>query len=227
VGKLNYARNEAGVSLLELMLVIVIAAIIITLSIRYYAIFKKTGEVGLVESNVTQVMEALNIYYYQNCNNPSITATSLPDLYQARLLEKKLYNPWGSYFVQIINTTSDTNNPMYVLQVGVTMDNLKKMTPTYALALANYMRGSLNGDPAGDSTTVTWTRLPTHSTDDITSHQWVMNQGPGQTIMPGRYMTAVNTGMNASFWIMDSNEQMFSLQQQLHGSGINNSACPN
>jgi Tfp pilus assembly protein PilE len=222
-------HKQWGVSLLELMLVIVIAMIIILMSLRFYALYKKTGDIGLLESNVGQVMAALNEYYYANCNkaDPAVTEVSLSDLYQAGLLQNQLYNPWGTFFVKIINTSNDQTNPFYVLQVGVTIDNLQKITPTYAQALANYIRGSLNGDPATVGLLVTWTRLPTHATEDVTSHQWVFNQGPGQVIMPGRYMTAMNTGMNSTFWVMDSGEQLFSLQQQLHVPGINNSVCPN
>jgi len=81
------------------------------------------------------------------------------------------------------------------------------------------------------SNLVTWTRLPTHISDDLESHQWLMRPSTTEIFIPGRSMTAVNTGMGSPFWMMTNGLQMFSTKMQLTPAQSNNqipvSVCPN
>jgi prepilin-type N-terminal cleavage/methylation domain-containing protein len=192
---------QAGMSLLEMILALLIAGIIIVLGAQYYFSYKKTAAVGLLESGVSQIMDALNDYYYMNCakNPDKLNKVKIEDLIDENLLPSNIYsyNTYGTYAVKV---NHDAN---YQLQV-ITLVNDG--------ALANFIRSALNADPApSGALAVVWTRQPNHSTDDINSHQWIFNGGPGQDFMPGRFMTAVNAGNRSKFWMLNSDVESFAV----------------
>lgn len=205
------AKKQSGISLLELMLALVIIGIIITGSARYYFIYKRTAAIGMLESGVSQIMDGLNNYYYINCKNNSgdFPNVTLDKLITARLVPNNIndFNQYGSYEVKI-NQNTNTE-----LQVIATVND------TY---LANLIRSALNADPAeAGSLTVTWTRLPNHTTDDLNSHQWVMNEGPVQLYVPGRTLTSVNEGNRSKFWLLDSDRRAFSVMMGRSDACVN------
>jgi Tfp pilus assembly protein PilE len=209
---------EKGISLLELICVLLIAMIITTISVRFYEDYKKTKDISLFQTSVSELMDALNSYYFINCpKNGTVTDVSVAKLQETGLIGNNLYNPWNKnlFMVEIANTSTG-ENPFYVFKV---IAPINTNNPTYNLALANYIRGALDGDPSGGSA-ITWTRLPSHSTDDLSSNQWILNQGQGQVFMPGRYTTAINTGMHSKFWILNSGLQSFTKMTDAN-------ACPN
>jgi hypothetical protein len=177
------------------------AGIIIVLGAQYYFSYKKTAAVGLLESGVSQIMDALNDYYYMNCAKDSdkLRDVRIEDLIDAGLLPNNIYsyNTYGAYAIKIKH---DTN---YQLQVVAFVNNG---------ALADFIRNTLNADPAPAGTlVVAWTRQANRSTDDLNSHQWILNGGPGQDFVPGRFMTAVGTGNRSKFWMLDSDMESFAV----------------
>jgi len=207
----QFTLRENGVGLLELMLVLLIAGIIIAASARYYFIYKRTAAIGMLESGVSQIMDGLNNYYYINCKNnaadfPNVT---IDKLMSARLVPNNIndFNRYGTYDVKI-NQNTNTQ-----LQVIATVNEGH---------LADLIRSVLNADPAqAGSLTITWTRLPNHNTDDLNSHQWVMNEGPGQLTVPGRTLTAVNEGNRSKFWLLDSDRRAFSVMMGRSDACVN------
>lgn len=209
---------EKGISALELIFVLLIAMIITTMSVRLYENYRKTKDIGLFQTSIYQLMDALNSYYFINCpKNGTVTDVSVAKLQEAGLIGNNLYNPWNNNIFDVqIENTSTGNDPFYVFKV---IAQINTNNPTYNLALANYIRGALNADPSS-SMAITWTRLPLHTTDDLNSSQWILNQGQGQVFMPGRFTTAMNTGMHSKFWILNSDLQSFTKMTDRY-------ACPN
>lgn len=193
-----------GFSLLEMLLVLVIAVIFIIMSTRYYESYKKTRDIGLFQTSVSELMGALNQYYFMHCLRESnvFAGMNVKTLQDAGLVGGGLYNPWNNnqFTVQIVNPSSPGTTGFYVLRVTANINNVR---------MANYLRGALNAD-AGTGNVVTWTRLPLNTRDDLSSHQWILNQGPGQQFIAlSKYATAVNTGTGSKFWILNSNLQSF------------------
>ncbi len=199
---------EKGFTLLEMLLVLVIAVIFIVMSTRYYESYKKTRDIGFFQTHVSELMNGLNNYYFMHCRWDTIPVGNLiPDMEAAGLIGKNINNPWRNFSAEIEN--KNTINKFYLLKVTATI-SVPNNTSQQNIALAAYLRGALNADSVGTgSTVVTWTRLPLNTRDDLSSHQWIMNQGPGQQFMPGRFTTAVNTGTGSKFWILNSNLQSF------------------
>jgi len=139
---------QQGISLLELMLVLCIAAVILVMGMRFYLDYEKSRNITLFENSIAQLAQALNNYYYGNCNNNNINNISVGLLEQQGLISSKLYNPWGSFFVKIINTNNNTA-PFYVLQVGAEIN--AGGSSAYNFALANFIRGALNADGVPES----------------------------------------------------------------------------
>lgn len=60
-------KKQQGVTLLEIMLVIVIVAGLIYLSMQQYVAYRKSADAHQVRSNVDVLFEAMNSYYKSNC----------------------------------------------------------------------------------------------------------------------------------------------------------------
>jgi Tfp pilus assembly protein PilE len=214
---------EKGAGLLEIVLVLVVAAVIIIMSLRFYNSYIKTRDIGLFQTSVSQLMNALNNYYFMHCRTASddFANVTIQKLKDAELLSSKFNNhhAWGDFLVSIknFNKTGDHKKDFYVLKVTA------NLTTNTNVKLPDYLRSALNGDN-GTGNIVEWTRLPLHSTDDLSSHQWMLNQGQGQMLMPGRYTTAVNAGMGSKFWILNSSLQAFT-KEATKNEGY--TACPN
>jgi len=199
-----------------MLLVLVIAVIFIIMGTRYYESYKKTRDIGFFQTSVSELMGALNQYYFMRCREGNVFAgMNVKTLQDAGLVGGGLYNPWNNnqFTVQILNPSSPGTAGFYVLRIAANVNNAQ---------MANYLRGALNAD-AGAGNVVTWTRLPLNTRDDLSSHQWIMNQGPGQQFIAlGKYATAVNTGTGSKFWILNSNLQSFANKDPGYAAN-----CPN
>ena len=70
-------KFEQGVSILEILLVLVIASIVVVMSVRYIGNYKRSENIARLQSGVGQVMDALNEYYFINCNQSDFKDVSL------------------------------------------------------------------------------------------------------------------------------------------------------
>lgn len=110
--------KQSGVTLLEVMLVLVIAAAILFFSIRQYEMWKADATLQEVKQNVDTVFQALSFFYRINCNG-SYDETG-------KLIPGKL-NP-------VANPPPKTNYPVNIEQdlvkAGLLQTKLKTIFPT-------------------------------------------------------------------------------------------------
>jgi hypothetical protein len=122
-------RNMTGVSLVEVILALVVAAAIITMGINQYLVYSKDTAAREVTYNVDSIMRAAAYYYYANCEKSSSNsgatldpANSPPDPYPVFLPALVSSNylmafppqnplvdssaPFGGYLVQFNMKTS-------------------------------------------------------------------------------------------------------------------------
>lgn len=75
-------RRQSGLSIVELLLVLVIGAGVLYLSLRQYQVFRQDADVQQVEANVDTLFQAMVQYHKANCygsSSPTVTATlSIP-----------------------------------------------------------------------------------------------------------------------------------------------------
>ncbi len=222
---------QRGFSLLELLLVLVIAVTFIIMSTRYYYSYKKTRDIGLFQTSVSELMGALNQYYFMHCGEAGYVfphTNLIPQLQTDGLISRKSYHTHWAIFSAEIENVSQTEKKFYVLRVTASIINPNN-TSSQNLELAAYLRGALNADVILEDRglEVIWTRLPLNTRDDLSSHQWIMNQRPGQQFMPGRFMTGVNTGTGSKFWILNGSLQSFANDKGNENGNDYAANCPN
>lgn len=179
-------KYQKGASLLEILLALTIVCIILIMSFRYYENYKIAGEVGRLQSSVAQLMDALNQYYYINCQQGNESGVTLQKLKDAGLLNNYIVNPWGNFTVAI------QNNNLIVTAVF-----------SRDFELIPFINGALNGTRGTDVKTlnaVIWTRLPSYSTGDLFMY-------------PGRQVTVMNKGLSSKLWVLNSELEIFTHQQ--------------
>lgn len=69
-------RQQAGVALIEIILVIVVASGIVYFSIQQYLSFRRDADAAQVQSNVNAIFQAMTAYYRTNCYGQYDTSTS-------------------------------------------------------------------------------------------------------------------------------------------------------
>lgn len=66
---LKSLKRQAGITLVESMLVAVVSILLIGLSVRQYESYRQDAEVSQLTYNVDQVLQAAGYYYQANCRN--------------------------------------------------------------------------------------------------------------------------------------------------------------
>lgn len=75
-------KKIAGVTLLEVLLVLIIMAAILYFSIAQYQVFRHDEDVAVVQANVDKLFDAMTKYYLANCND-SKKATKIFSTYNS------------------------------------------------------------------------------------------------------------------------------------------------
>jgi len=179
-------KFEQGVSILEILLVLVIASIVVVMSVRYIENYKRSENIARLQSGVGQVMDALNEYYFINCNQSDFKDVSLQKLKDAGLLPNDVINPWGDITVSIEN---------HNLNVTAIFIQEQELVPFVSSA----MNGSV-GDEMQTLNAITWSRLPSQSTGDL-------------FLYPGRQVTMMNKGLSSKLWVLNGELKIFVNQQ--------------
>jgi prepilin-type N-terminal cleavage/methylation domain-containing protein len=179
-------KYEQGFSLLETLLVLAIACIVLVMSYRYYENYKIQGNVARMQSSVAQLMDALNDYYFINCQHGDTKDITIQKLEDAGLLSNNIVNPWGGFTVAI----ADNN-----LVVSAVFSRDQQLVPFVSAA----MNGTLGND-IKTINAITWTRLPTYSTGDLFMY-------------PGRQVTIMNKGLSSKLWVLNSELKIFVNQE--------------
>lgn len=132
----NHSQQQRGITLLETMLVSVIASAILILSYQQYRSYKLDSDINQVKYNVDQLFQAASYYYQANCRNQVNSSTGAPiagsgaldplnnpvtptvitpvQLYQAGYLKEML--PWVPSLVYDDGTNTMTG---YVVQFNL------------------------------------------------------------------------------------------------------------
>jgi prepilin-type N-terminal cleavage/methylation domain-containing protein len=166
--------NQKGFTMIELMLVIVIAAVIILLGLQYYRNANRLMQLSLVANDVTTIREALNRFYdaipcdgngvLQNDLNMDVIAQlDIPH----PLIGRQPYV--DNYHAVIVDSgvTTDQQKPVYTLEVSADVDFvygsiMNSLTQRWSATRYN-------------NNTIYWDSLSNNSTTDPGSDLWDLN----------------------------------------------------
>ena len=161
-----------GFTLLELVLVLLIAASIIFLGVERYQTYQRNKDIQALQQNINLIFQALNNYYHSNCKASqtfTVNISNLPVNVLANLNKTNLASP-SSYQVSatLIGSTQQTQKPIYKLSVSATLN-----VPSSTIDLYQRM---LNAS-SSSGTTLTWVKLPSYTIPTTSSGLWIMNTG--------------------------------------------------
>lgn len=197
--------NQSGLTLLEVLLVLVLITTIVLFSLRQYEIFKLDAEVKQVRANVDNLLQAGANYYQANCNhNLDSNQTILPisvntlqdqDFLTAILAPSPLIDD-KTYVVQLNKVKDDPNRMMNLtpttqvpvgkiiiwrIQVAAKLKD-EKQAETYknllgADCLSNANGGSVTPceSAVSQGNYAVWERLPSFASAEAQSDYWVSN----------------------------------------------------
>lgn len=214
-------KHCSGISLLEMLLVLMLVVAGITLSFNQYYQYTRTKNLTLIQQSVDQLLQAGSVYYYGTCNSITTGQVSLQTLQAVGGLpnEKTIYNPWGDkpndpFEVWIISSdgSGSTTTPPYLIQVRA---EFSELTTEEVGAVANL----LGADTWAGGKSLSWTKLPSQ----VLKHLPMSVRSPGGwvPVMSGTY----NGGqaINLNFQGMDGDLAKFSKDETTAGGGF---TCP-
>jgi type II secretory pathway pseudopilin PulG len=222
-----WSRRQGGISLLEMMLVVAVAALLLTIAVRQALIwnsgYQAQRQVAQMRENIAELLVAADSYYYAHCAPPGSLSLNAPlscaeligggGFLDNRQCTAALQNPWSSAPLTVRVVQPDSSRAFYQVQVGGDF-SLHKDNLASWVAL-------LNADAvAGSSTLLTWTRLPNNS---------VVSQGVWYRV-PGSYVLATNantvggTPFDSRLWIMRAGLAAFTRSQDDDSHG--KAGCP-
>lgn len=220
----SYRRNsQAGISLLEILLVLTVAALIFILGIRQYSQYVWSRDVVQIQQSVTQLLQAVNVYYYANCANadfhPPYANIDYELLKKAGGLENftRIKNPWGQQFVVSIVSAQENSQQMqgpFLLQVSADL-------PNYADRIDALAR-LLNAEKIKD-TQLVWTRLPSQSINHESFN--IMSSGGWVPTIGGSSIGGLPVSTN-SLWLLRSNLETFKKVENKNAGNLQ-VVCPN
>ncbi len=175
--------RQSGFSLIELALVLAIAAVIILIGINRYQQYRFNADIEVVKQNINLLFNALNTYYRQNCNKDTPfnvdmaslkSKNLLPNLPKVNLLST-LANGYqfevsAKYIKDVKTTNSEIKRPVYMLNI-IAIPQTIGDTATQAL----YQQ--LLGGTQSSFGIITWSRLPTYTVPTVSSQLWMMRSG--------------------------------------------------
>jgi len=164
-------KRVVGLTILELLLVLIIAATIITVSLRRYWMIQWPEQVAGVQSDVATIMMALNQYFQNtgcrmdgtfNSNNLSPTLTDLG--------LKKMKRPplVQSYETKIVDSGQriDKTKPLYLLEV------IANLSSGLNEAKIDGLKNRLNAKRKADQ--LIWSNLPAQALADTGNPIWIL-----------------------------------------------------
>lgn len=169
---LNNQQQHKGMTLLELLLVLIIAASIIFLGINRYQLYKRQKDIEVLRQNVNSLFQATNTYYRLNCRNGQPFQVFIVNLMRSGLMppltKSDLVTP-GTYQVGAtkIGQTQQTKKDIYQLWVSANLN----IPPTDTLTMQTYQQ-MLNAS-AFKGNQLTWIRLPSYSIPTMASGLWI------------------------------------------------------
>ena len=172
-------NNQRGFSLLEVLLVLVCMAAIISWSMHHYQLHQRRAQTLQIESDIKSLQRALDTYFHvtgceQNGNfaAPLTVACQTLQQYDNDVVCSRPPLILG-YQPQVVNTgqttTGDPSKPIYQLRVqAVIMQDLP-------LGQVNWYRQQLQAKSENGSYTLTWDSLPSNSYVQLGDKSWILN----------------------------------------------------
>ncbi len=123
-------KNHHAISLIEMLLVLAIVAILITLSIRQFQVYRRHMDVAVVKSDINTIKKALAQYYYTTgCKeggefastnmNPSLASLGLDNLTQGH---RPIATAYQASIVKLDQKTKK-NQPIYQLKIQLILNS--------------------------------------------------------------------------------------------------------
>jgi type II secretory pathway pseudopilin PulG len=168
-----YPRQLKAFTLLELMLVLVLAAVITFIGISRYQLYRRDKDVIALQQNVYLLFQATNVYYHLTCKASQPFSVSIQNLQQANLLPNLFQTELATlsnYQVSAksMGNTAQTQKPIYMLQVSVTL--------TVPSSTVSWYQQRLNAT-SSQGQQVIWQKLPSYSVPTVSPGLWIMNTG--------------------------------------------------
>ncbi len=164
--------SQKGYTLLELLLVLVVAASIILMGVRFLQ-QRQRWQSGFsqMQDSVQTIVKASKNYFFMQCQGWSFPfaekSVTEKDLITQGLLQKNsnVANPWGQPFQVVIDGTT---RPI-LIKVSAVMDKLPGSAADY-----NYYGRLLSATV--NNNTLTWTTTVNIETDKAQKNLWVLSQ---------------------------------------------------
>lgn len=167
--------KQRGVTLVEMLMVLVGIAVILSLSIHRYRDYQRHIQLAGVKNDIASIQEAANRYYHiTGCHSDgSFAGDSSPSMKDLglQLDGRPPIVPFGgnSYSAKIVETNEPTTNnkPVYALQVRATLNTAysdKRMSWYQKRFSAENVEGH----------TLLWTTLPSNTASEPGTKLWVM-----------------------------------------------------
>ncbi len=168
--------REAGIMIVELLLVIAVAVIIIYMGLERYRAYYHAMQFDLVQDDIVTIRQALNQYYNTvACDAQGDLQAPLNTDVIDQLDTLKMRLPYvDRYHALIIDsgTRSRSGKPIYQLKVALDVNSAYQ-------SLLQWMTKRLQGTRY-ERPTIYWISLPNNSTAQPNSILWVMNTSRDQ-----------------------------------------------
>jgi prepilin-type N-terminal cleavage/methylation domain-containing protein len=179
--------RQRGVSLLELLLVLCVAAVLMVAALSRYQRYRFSMDAEQVHKSVTLLQQGLTDYFFENCkgNHPELAKLSAQDFLKNQLGWSDsqiagIAQPFGTdYQVEILGPKDSTQQTKvkYWLRVYAKLDKVETSAiPTYLKLLnaSGCIDASGNDEPSCTSKILVWQRLPWYSIPGVSSDLWIL-----------------------------------------------------
>jgi len=166
-------QKQLGISLLELLLVFLIASALIFVGINHYKRLDRQKNIEAVKYNVDLLKLATITYYRKHIKDPF----DPNDFNLQKLIEDKLWPPTNLQKTNIVKDyaagsqkiTQEQTPPTYNFTATVI---LKSTEAANLMWLKNFLNAT-SADAGGNS--ITWLYLPTYSIPTMDTGLWILN----------------------------------------------------
>lgn len=190
-------RQQKGVTLLELLLVLIIIAAISLLAINRYQLYRQEKDIAALKQNVDILFQTTNIFYHVCCSasqglksQPAYCGGPSPDkqfhvdknaLKQmlgindltAILIKTSLATSENNYDVNATyqGQTEQTQKPIYQLSVSAILNAPQTVMAWYQQMLNASLISTNN------PLQLVWTKFPSYTLPSVSSNLWIMSSG--------------------------------------------------
>ena len=204
-------RNQQGISIIEVILMLAVAAVIITASFTQYKSYQSNRDAAATRSGVEIIMNALEAYFQSSCTSlpqrmlNTIKASQLAPYLPAKANEL-LINPYSQLPVFTDNASDsvysaqiDTRQTPWTMSVILTFP--KVMREQYFNELAGQLKPS-----AADwsSRQMIWAKLPSTQMEQGDDPQWQLTAFT-QGFASINYQTGLSSDLNAAGSVSGTN----------------------